>query len=536
MPSERAQAIAAELLRDPAALKARIIAERARRSGSRSFAAFVAQAWQYVPQVEPLVWGWHMQAICDHLEAVARGEIPRLVINVPPGHAKSVLMAVLWPAWIWTWWPKCQFLFASYSHGFVVRDAGRCRDVINSDWYRETFSDPAGWEIRSDQNAKDNFANTAGGVRFSTSTDGQGAGLRAHIIGIDDPLNIKEANSKAAREAANDFIGKTLSQRFVDPRKPRVAMIMQRLHEEDPTGFVMQGGGWENLRLPSEFEADNVSVTFRNVERANDNGTLGSFREEFWRDPRKADGDLLFPERFTREVLEDAKKPSALGIDGYAGQHQQRPSPAGGLLFKKDAWRFWKPDGVGPEWMAARPRGCKEPVELSAIPLPEMDRKIISVDASFKETTSGSYVVIQVLGRAGPNRFVLYQARGRWDFLETCREIELARKMFPDADIYIEEKANGSAIINVLKAKLDRIEPVNPEGGKEARASAAQPYQRSGNCYLPDGAPWLPEFVEEFASFPKGKNDDQVDAYSQGMLVLEDDDSTATLWARIGAR
>jgi hypothetical protein len=401
------RAVAAALLEDPAALKAKIIAERARRSGSRSFASFVQQAWPYVLQVDPLVWGWHMDAMCAHFEEVARGRIRKLLVNVPPGHAKSVLLSVLWPAWIWTWWPKAQFLFGSYAHDIAVRDSVRCRAVIESEWYRETFSSPAGWTLRRDQNAKDWFVNTLGGERFSTGVGG--TGRRAHIIGIDDPLDAEERHSKAARDRANDWIGTTLSQRFVDAATGRVAMIMQRLHEEDPSGFVLSGSGWEHLMLPSEYEPERCAITHHEVEVVN--GTVHVERREFWRDPRTQRGEALFPVRFPTKVLDSFKQPNSLGPHGFATLHQQHPHPMEGGIFPVAKWRFWKPDEetrkrLGYAEHALRPRGCDGETDAPArfLDLDQLDEIVLSVDPSFRKTSDGSFVAIHVWAKVGARR------------------------------------------------------------------------------------------------------------------------------------
>lgn len=538
-PSPAARELLGRLLADPARLREQIAAERARRSGSRSFAAFVKQAWPYVPQVEPLAWGWHLEAKCAHLEAVARGEIPKLVINEPPGHAKSVIMAVLWPAWIWTWWPKCQLLFASYSRDFVQRDAGRCRDVVGSDWYVENYSRPGGWALRSDQAAKANFANTVGGVRFSTSTDGQGAGLRAHVIGIDDPLNILEASSKAGRDAANYFIGQTLSQRFVAGSPPRVAMIMQRLHEEDATAFVLSGGDWEHLRLPSEYEADRPCVTHKLVSVPANGAPAHVDRVEFWRDPRRVEGELLFPEKFPRDLLDSYKRLNSLGEEGYSAQHQQRPTPAGGGMFKTRDWRFWKPAGRAPDWKAARPRGCATHDQAPPVEADErggdMDWILISVDATFHKTVAGSFVAMHVWGARGAGRYLLDRVHERMDFAETVQALLALIKRWPSArEKIVEAKANGDAIVNTLTNThgVSGVVPENP--GKESktqRASAMLPYHRAGNVYLPEGAPWLEEYIAEHAAFPNGRHDDDVDAQSQALKAFERERTLAEIWA-----
>jgi predicted phage terminase large subunit-like protein len=510
------------LLSNPAGVFAACEAEE----GRRSFAAFAKLAWPRI-DATPLRWGWYADAVCDHLAEVARGGIKRLVINFPPRMGKSNFVTIMWPAWWWTFEPHRQFICASYSADLSVEHAVKSRSLIESPWYQQHYAERAGWTLRHDQNTKDHFINTRFGHRFSTGTTGGALGHGADAIIIDDPLNAMEAHSKAARDEANRFVGQVAPQRFNTPAEGVLVLVMQRLHEEDSTGFVLKGGGWEHLRLPSEFERKFPCKTFHFVRRS---GEL--VREPFWSDPREVDGDLLFPERFPKEVLEAKKKPNDLGVEGYAAQHQQRPTPAGGLMFRRDAWRFWKKDGVGEN--APRPRGC---YEGPAVPLPDLERVIVSVDATFKATTSGSFVVIQVWGRRGPDRFLLHQARGRWDFVDALREIKEVCKAFPEAVTkVIEEKANGAAIISVLSSEIEGIVPFNPGPGdsKEARAASWQPLQRAGNCYLPDGAPWVPEYIDEHDAFPKGAHDDQVDAGSQAQIELKDEDSTAALWARAG--
>lgn len=530
---------AAELLKrgitreEFAQVRAAYLAEVARRSGSKSFAAFVKQAWQYVPQVEPLHWNWHMDALALHGEAVARGEINWLAVSIPPGHAKSVFWTVLWPAWIWTWWPKCQFIFGSYSHAFVVRDARRCRDVIASDWYQETYCKPNKWSLRADYGSADNFSNTAGGVRFATSIGGSGAGLRAHVIGIDDPINITDAYSPAAREAARLWMSQTLSQRFIAGYTPRFALVMQRLHEEDPTAWLLEQKNAQCLRLPSEFEPDNACVTYRTVERRN--GHVEIVQEEFWRDPRKEAGELLFPMLYPRERIEGDKV--TLGVFGFAGQHQQRPTPEGGGMFQIANWRYWKTDDATMERLShvggARPRGAYDG-EPKYIDFDDLDEQVISVDATFRETRSGSYVAIHVWGKKGARRLLLYRVHRRMDFTATVHELLRVIELFPDARRkLIEGKANGDAIISTLEKThgISGCVAVSPgTANKVQRAHAAQPYQASGNIELPEGAPWLGEYIAEHAAFPNGSHDDDVDCQSQALQGFEQMRSVLDAW------
>ncbi len=511
----------------PDVLRGMVLAERARRS----FAEFIRQAWQWVPQVDPLVWGWHLDAMALHYEAVARGEIRKLLVNIAPGTAKSVVETVLWPAWIWTWWPECQFLSGSYADELAVRDSLRCRAVVESPWYREAFSGPAGWTLRADQNRKDRFANTAGGERYATSVGGGGTGERAHVIAIDDPLNALDASSKAARERAVRWLGQTILQRFVDPAMPRFALVMQRLHEEDPAAWLLEGGDIEHLLLPSEFDPLRRARTYRLV------GTNGSRRRELlWEDPRTEEGELLFPARFPRAVLEAAKLPNNLGAEGYASQHGQSPVPPGGGMFKTSDWRFWKRDGYGSEvGDAPRPRGA---YEGPAVPVPAIEYYVVSVDGTFKKTARGSFVAIHVWGRAGAGRYLLDRVHERMDYDECERSLVGDRSKGQEFEVggvlgrwpdyrfcVVEDKANGPMLINRLSNVLgiSRVLAENPgTDSKEQRASVySLPLQRSGNVYLPDGAPYLDEYIAEHAAFPLGKTNDDVDAQSQGLRHLE---------------
>lgn len=486
-------------LRLPAATGLRLVrAEKARRS----LHEFVRQAWPVVEPATPFIDTWHVGAICDHLEAVTRGEITRLLINVPPGHAKSLLVAVLWPAWVWSFRPAWRGLFASYAYDLAERDSVRCRALIRSDWYR-VFMEGGGWGIVEDQDTKGYFVNTASGFRFSTSVEAQATGWRGDAVVVDDPVSAKEAPSEAKRREAIHWWDLVMSSRLNDMERGARVIIMQRLHEDDLAGHVLVQGGYEHLCLPSEFEPARRAVTCR---------TVGGVRSEFWRDPRTTDGELLFPKLFPATVLEQARKD--LGSGGYAGQHGQRPTPEGGGMFKKGWWRFWKPDGIAPDH-CPRPNGCWEG---PARALPKLDRVVLSLDAAFKATDSTDFVVFQIWGTSAADRFLLAQVRGRMSFTDTLSTFRRLAREWPQArQKLVEDKANGPAIINTLKHEISGIIAVNPEGGKEARAAAVQPQVESGNVYLPDSVPWLDGFVEEFAAFPRGRHDDQVDALTQAL-------------------
>ena len=254
-------------------------------------------------------------------------------------------------------------------------------------------------------------------------------------------------------------------------------------------------------------------------------------RVEVSPDPRTVDGELLFPALFTPAVVADAKKNPEM----FAAQHQQDPIPPGGMMFKIADWRFWKPDGIAPDHVAARPLGA---YDGPAQPLPKMEKILISVDGTFKKTDRGSFVAIHVWGRAGAGRYLLDRIHARMDY-DTCERSLVGDRSrgsehpiggivgrWPEArEKIVEDKANGPMLVNRLSSVLG-VSGVIGDGvgndGKEQRASThLLPLHRAGNLYLPDGAPWLGEFIAEHASFPLGAHDDDVDAASQACKHLE---------------
>lgn len=516
----KGELVLSALLEDPKRLKAHIAAERARRSGSKSFWAFVQQAWQYVPQVEPLVDAWHMRAICAHAEAQARGQIHELAVNIPPGHSKSVVWCVLLPAWIWTWWPQAQLVFGSYSHQFALRDARRTKDVLMSEWYQRTYCAPSGWAVREDFGGADNIHNTAGGVRIATSVGGAGAGLRAHHIVIDDPVNIEAGD--AEMEAADRWISQVVSQRFIAGYPHRLAIVMQRLSVKDPTARLLKrrGKSVAHLRLPSEYRADKPCVTH----------TVDG--KEFWRDPRTVSGELLFEQLYPRAVIEKAK--ADLGPHGYGAQHGQDPSAEGGGRFKAAHWRFWTTDretmsrlGYGG---APRPEGCtdKPAVEVN---LDALDDACVTVDANVRETKDGSYCAIFVVGMLGSRRLLIDKDKGRWEFAEAVTRIKAMIDKWPSVHRrFVEGKANGDAIVSYLKTEhgitgLELVEP-GPQA-KAQRAKIMESPHAAGDMELPEGAPWAAETVKEFGDFPKGESDDEIDAVGQAIFKFQGPRSAA---------
>ena len=463
---------------------------------------FVLHAWPILEPATPFVNGIHTEAICEHLQAVSEGRIGNLIINVPPGHAKSLLAAVIWPAWVWISRPSTRWLFASYAANLSVRDSVRCRRLIESAWYQERWGHI--YQLSADQNEKHRFENDKTGYRIATSVGGTATGERADIVVVDDPHSVDQAESDTARRTAVEWFNGTMSTRLNDFANGHKVVIQQRLHEVDLTGDLLAKGGYELLCLPAEFEPERRCTT-----------SIG------WTDPRQEPGELLWPDKITAAQLESLK--TSLGAYRYAGQYQQRPAPAAGGVFQRQWFRYWKPAHMDlPPVSVRMPDGQMDTVQ--AVPLPEeFDCLIQSWDLAFKDKATSDYVVGQVWGAKGANRFLLDQCRERMNMPQTKEAIRIMSEKWPKGGAkLVEDKANGPAVIQELQHEIAGLIEVTPEGGKNARAHAVSAQIESGNVYLPHPAvqSWVDPFIEEATAFPCGRNDDQVDAMTQALHRL----------------
>lgn len=456
---------------------------------AKEFRLFVAEAWPHI-ETAPLIWNWHMEALCDHYQAVSEGRIKKLLVNVPPGTSKSLLTSVFWPAWEWTWNPKTRWFFASYDQALSLRDSVKCRTLINSRWYQARWSHV--FKLTGDQDAKGLYYTDKGGYRMASSVTGHGTGEHPHRIVADDPQDRKGAESETERKSVTEWWNLTMSTRGVSLEASRV-VCMQRLHELDLSGVILQDpDGWEHICLPMRFEPGRMKPT-----------SLG------WTDPRTKKGELLAPRQFPEEAVRSLEK--ALGSYGTAGQLQQRPAPAEGGIIKEAWWKFYH-----------------------EIPLP-FDKVLFSWDATFDKTDDADYVVGQCWGLKGSDAYLLDQVREQMEFTDTVKAVKalhskwskwpgLLRDRGAVIPVLIENKANGPAIISSLRHEVPGILPWPPKGvrmeSKEARLQGVSPAIESGNVHLPFGASFSRSLIDEASAFPNGANDDQLDALSQALQKL----------------
>jgi len=454
-----------------------------------SLSNFFRDSWHVLEPSTDLAWNWHIEAICDHIQELffdwlKHREDPQyiqrarnLVINIPPGSAKSRVISVCTPAWIWTYYPSFKMIFLSANPRVALRDSVLCRDLIESEWYQTTFK--PSWELRSDQNAKSSYWNTAGGFRNANGFNSRITGSRADCLTWDDPHDAEEVNSDALRLAVIERWDNAIRNRVNDPKSSIRLGIMQRLHDGDLTGHVDKSGEWEKLVIPQEFEGDKTP-TFTG-----------------WRDPRTEQGELMFPDRFPRSVVEQEKK--NLGSYGYAGQHQQRPVPREGGMIKL-AW-----------------------FQRYSVPPANPEKVVISWDTASKAKELSCPWVCGVWSVYQGNYYLLYVFRKQMEYPEGRRTaFNLALQWNPD-EILIEDKSTGQSLIQefklgVVESGLKRyfnIIPVQPDADKVTRIATESTAIEAGRVFLPESASWLPDYELEMTTCPNCSTFDQVDMTSQ---------------------
>ena len=444
-------------------------------------------------QVEPTKYvdGWHIELICKALEYAYYGKLPdnNLYINIPPVHMKTLLCAIFFPAWVWAKDASKRFICISYSEKLENKSSRKCRQLIESDWYKSNFN----VHLSEDNNQISEYANTEGGIRYSVGITGTITGRHADFIIMDDLLSASDTASNTELENVNSIYDDVIPSRLADPKKAVKIILCQRLSTKDIIGHIdSKKEKYERIILPEEYEGVRYISSFSELQ-----------------DPRKEEGELIWPERMgLREVMDRKQNMSILG---YSGQYQQRPSPISGHIFQR-------------EWFKNR------------ILNDEIVGRIISADTSFGNTGKSDFTSI-IVGefRLDYSIFIRDIFRARLEYPQLIEEIEkmALRYKYKLKKIIIESKASGISVIQSLNQSstiIHRLEDelgllrntlvsgINPTKDKIVRASLVSQWCEKGMVYLPQPSnafPWLFDFEEELFLFPNGANDDQVDAFTQ---------------------
>lgn len=464
--------------------RAAIEAEWTRRA-EESLRVYIRRAWPVIEPATEYLHNWHIDAICDYLEAVTRGEITRLLINMPPRYMKSIAASVLWPTWEWIRHPHTRWLFASYSSSLSTKHSVDRRTVIESRWYRDRWGDR--YQLSTDQNVKTEFQNTARGVMVATSVGGSATGKGGDRVVVDDPHNPEEAQSDLQREAGCRFFSQTLSSRLNDKRRGAIVVIMQRLHEADVSSLCIDQG-YVHLKLPAEAEERQV--------------ISAPGGHEYVREL----GDLLWPEREGPEEL--AAMRVSLGSYGYAGQYQQRPAPAEGGIFRRDWFRG----------TYAR--------------LPEF-REVYTVwDTALKDKEQNDETASLTLGAGEDgNVYLLRLTHGRWETPDVARflveQAQWLRDLYGDryTGDFVEDTVSGTTLLQYVRRSHPELVliPVKAELDKVSRARGVTPLCESGRVLLPDLAlypearGWTEDLLTQVTTFPNARHDDMTDVLVYGL-------------------
>lgn len=447
---------------------------------------FVHRAWPLVEPINTLKWNWHLSEFCNVLTACKEGRIKRLIVNIPPGTSKSFFISVMFNAWIWTENPGQRFLTFSYTSDNTIRDNLRVRDILKSDWYQDTFwSDPK-VSFAPDQDGKTRFNTTAKGWRIASSVEGKGLGEHPNYIIIDDPIKTEESRSDVTREACNRWFRDTVSTRLA--LNPTIIVVMQRLHEDDLSGFLLQKGGWEHLCLPMYFDTEKADQHDpRNVPDP--------------RDHRTEKGELLWPDVWTKEKVEQEEL--MLGLSA-SGQLQQRPVAEGGTLFQREWFEF-----------------------VDSVPLDlELCRGWDTAETDEPNPTKGksNWTVGVKMGRSRSTKllYIVDVIRIRKVLIDT--DMLSAAKMDGVRCKIREGSGSGKSTIknrSILLAGYDfEASPETvKEGDKIERSNTFRSQCQNRNVKILRG-PWNDVYLSVICSFPVGKFDDDVDASANAFNCL----------------
>jgi predicted phage terminase large subunit-like protein len=432
------------------------------------FRAFIEFTFGVLRPGTPFRPNWHIDAMAYKLSQIASGEVKRLIITLPPRNLKSICASVALPAWFLGHHPSERVLAVSYSDALAKTHANDFRRVVSDPLYQAIF--PA---MQVSRETDSEIHTSLRGRRYATSIEGTLTGRGGNLAIIDDPLKLNDAQSESARKRSIEWYRSTLVTRPDDKKAARIVVVMQRVHEEDLVGYLLEQGGFEVLNLPA-------------IAQSNASYELGP-GEVYER--RK--GELLHPSHEPAEVLRELKK--NMGSYAFSAQYQQSPIPPGGRIIKR-------------KWFERYQSLCHEPG----------DRILISWDIALSESETGDYSVGVVLLCRNETFYVLEVVRGKFPFDQLKPQIIDLKQRYGPSTLLIEESPISHGLIQSLQESRMNVVTVRPDRSKESRVISQSDLFEGGSVFFPEKASWLEEFENELLAFP-GRHDDQVDALIQGL-------------------
>lgn len=469
--------------------------------------------------------GWHIGAICEHLEAVTSGQILRLLMNVPPRTTKSILTSVMWGPWEWLRKPELRYLHSSYAQALSTRDSVKARRVIQSPRYQELLQAyQPDFVLIGDQNTKTRYDNSYNGYRIATSVGGVGTGEGGDRLVVDDIHNVMEAESIVKRLFALSWWDEAMSSRLDDWETGAKVAIMQRTHQHDLTGHILKQMAELQEMIEEgyndEDEEDNIEWTHLCLPMRYEPKTIMTFTPLDFEDPREEEGELLCPDRFSEKAVKDLER--SLGKYATACQLQQRPAPREGGLIPVEGFRFTKTlhrlhiddtvrywDKAGTEDGGKRTSGC-------------LIHKMQNGSFIIEDVTKGQW--------SSGKRELVIENKAEED-RERASEVEPSK--WVDPKIWTEQEPGSGgkeSAENTIKNLAGY--PVHADkvtGSKEVRAEPFAAQVEGHNVFLLLGT-WNDDFIEECQMFPNGTFSDQVDSASGAFNKLNSKKKTGGVW------
>lgn len=458
----------------------------------QSLLGFIEQAWHVVEPKTPFRSGWHLEAICEHLQAITYNQINRLIINMPPRHMKSLAVSVFWPVWEWgpASHPETKWLFSTYAETLSKRDSLKCRRLLQHHWFQERWN----LQLRYDQNEKLRFENVKSGYRIATSVMGLGTGEGGDRIVVDDPHNVLEAESIAKRVQVITWWDESMSTRLNDELTGAKVIVMQRVHDKDLTGHVLsKERGYVHLCLPARYEGTKRLKTPLMLE-----------------DPRTKIGEPLWPAKFPEEVL--AKRESEMTEYAIASQHQQRPQPRGGGMFKVDKFKL-----------------------VNDIPKNEIVKSVRYWDKAATEGGGAFSCGVLMHKMLDGSYCVADVVKGQWSAgTREARMKQTAELDGIEVEIWLEQEGGSggkeSAEESIKNLAGYRVKAERPTGSKVVRAEPFAAQVEIGNVTVLNRS-WTAEYLEACEKFPMASLKDEVDSSSGAFNKLAKA-KVAGVWGR----
>lgn len=436
------------------------------------FSAFIQKVFNTVDQQATYDHNWHIDAIAWELLQCKNDENDRLIVTVPPRSLKSICISVAYVAWMIGHDPSLQFICVSYSDKLAADLSRQFRLVVESKWYRELFPG-----VKVKKFTETEFRTTRGGGRLATSIGGTLTGRGADIIIIDDPLKAEDALSEAARTRVISWYTTTLVSRLNDKTRGKIILVMQRLHEEDLAGYLLEKGGWAHLNLPAIAEQDEYIQ-------------IGEARYH-----HRLEGDVLHPSREPLEILDQIK--ADIGSLLFSAQYLQNPVPTEGNLIKREWFNHYE--------------------ETPAVQ--QGERIIQSWDLASTTNDASDYSVCTTWLVRKDRYYLMDVLREKFEFPNLKRKIASMAERHNAKTILIEKVGVGEHLMQQFKSEPVPGMPtpigIRPENDKVTRMGAQTSKIEAGQVFLPIEAPWLSAFMHEMLAFPAGRHDDQVDSVSQ---------------------